>query len=203
MSLKKDSRVRRISDGKVGTIVSKVRSKEEHKVEFGDNIITVNDSDLEDLKVPVFNLGDAAIITDGKYKGMTGYVSKVRNGWSFKDTHMYKVFLDFPLVNDGEEMKFFVTVNDYDLQPYNEEVKNSYCCYRKWAQENLRDRLETFLEKTKTTQHKIAEELNIEYRILNNYKNDVGTMNEKGRPYRYLYPKPFYLLKKYLENKGY
>ena len=167
--------------------------------------MNIDDSDLEKVKVPLFDLGDSAIIVNGKYKGLTGCVSKVRNGWSFENTHLYKVFLDLPLADEENDnnMKFFVTVNDYDLQPYYKRLEKSYCCYRKGAQEGLRDRLEIFLEETKTTQRKIAEDLHIEYRILNNYKNDVGTMNGKGRPYRYLYPKPFYLLKKYLEEKGY
>lgn len=203
MTFKREDTVKRISNGDIGVIVSKVRGKEIHNVKFGNEILSIDDNDLEKFCVPSFDLGDSAIIINGKYKGMTGCVSKVRNGWSIENTHLYKVFLDIPLTDDNGEMSFFVTVNDYNLQPYNERLEKSYCCYRDGAQESLRYRLEVFLEETKITQHKIAEDINIEYRILNNYKNDIGTMNENGRPYRYLYLKPFYLLKKYLEEHGY
>lgn len=152
------------------------------------------------LKERLFNKGESVVILDGEYENFTGTIG----GSEYIDTkNYYYVWFDNPVVQN-EKFVLNELIHSLQIDHYSGIIKNSLNCWRDWNQESLRNRFIKYLKATKLTQNFIADELGVDYKSLNAFKNDTdGFDYSMYRKKSLLFPDNYVKLYKYLEKKGY
>lgn len=169
-----------------------------------------------------FQKGESVIVKYGEYEGHTGCIFKISpffrslndgvhkipkemwgellDKYNKKYGNMYSVFLDLPIENESEIITH-IEIEDAFIEKYDGEIEKTYCAARDENQSQLRNRLINYMSKKKVSLHKIVDDIGSDFTRLSSFKNDKSGLNRYGRPVRYLYPKEYYILKKYLEEK--
>lgn len=176
------------------------------------------------MKKDTFKMNDSVIVIDGEFKGKTGTISKIsptmrslsdkvyklpKEYWAEKFFeydekygNKYNIFLDDP-IDTEQDVILHIEIEDVLVDHYQAEITNSFCCYRDNDQLDLRNRLIKYLKEQKITMHQFAKDSKFSFTRIGEFKNYKSGYNGHGRPVRYLYPKEYYLLKKYLISVGY